>query len=237
MNRPMRGFAAVVFISALFTTATVRADPSPVALPVKQHSGPPIIEYYGDSTVWGYASGTDGARVANPAPAVFARALPARLQYSVRNEGVSGSTACSLLAGTDGVHQPWRNQMRQSKATYVILNHAINDQWKHSLEEYRNCLWSLARIARQSGKHVIFETPNPTRDSGSGGLDTYVSTMRAVALLEQVPVIDQYRYLTDYLQGRKLEELCPDGLHPSEAVYRMKGEYAAQTFVGIVSGK
>lgn len=237
MNRLMRGFFAVVFICPLFSTATVGADRSSGALPVKQHSGPPIIEYYGDSTVWGYASGTDGTRVANPAPAVFANALPARLQYSVRNEGVSGSTACSLLAGTDGVHQPWRQQMRQSKATYIILNHAINDQWKSSLDEYRNCLWSLARIARQSGKHVIFETPNPTRDSGNGGLDTYVSTMKAVALLEQVPVIDQYRYLTDYLQGKSLKELCPDGLHPSEDVYRMKGEYAARIFADIVSGK
>jgi lysophospholipase L1-like esterase len=237
MIRLSRAFAVVAFVGASLATAAVVADRSPVALPVKQRSGPPIIEYYGDSTVWGYASGGDGARVANPAPAVFATALPSRLQYSVKNEGVSGSTACSLLAGTDGVHQPWRSQMKQSKATYVILNHAINDQWKSSLEEYRNCLLSLARIAKDSGKHVIFETPNPTRDSGSGGLDTYVSTMRAVALLEQVPLIDQYRYLTDYLQGRKLEELCPDGLHPSEAVYRMKGEYAARRFVDIVSGK
>jgi lysophospholipase L1-like esterase len=234
-----RGYAlaAAFLLVASLAVAAIATDRSPVAPPVKQHSGPPIIEYYGDSTVWGYASGRDGARVADPAPAVFAMALPARLQYSVKNEGVSGSTACSLLAGTDGVHQPWRIQMAQSKATYVILNHAINDQWKYSVEEYRNCLWSLARIARQSGKHVIFETPNPTRDSGSGGLDTYVGTMRAVALLEQVPVIDQYRYLTDYLQGRKLEELCPDGLHPSDAVYRMKGEYAARTFADIVVGK
>ena len=237
MIRFTRAFAVIVFIGASLATVAVVAGQNPNALPMRQHSGPPVIEYYGDSTVWGYASGTDGARVANPAPAVFATALPARLQYAVKNEGVNGSTACSLLMGTDGVHQPWRIQMAQSKATYVILNHAINDQWKHSVEEYRNCLWSLARITRQSGKHVIFETPNPTRDSGNDGLDTYVSTMRAVALREQVPVIDQYRYLTDYLQGRKLEELCPDGLHPSEAVYRMKGEYAARAFADIVSGK
>src|SRR5687768_10027062 len=97
----IRAFSGLVFIGASLATTVVMADRSPVALPVKQYSDSPIIEYYGDSTVWGYASGTDGARVANPAPDIFAMTLSARFQYSVKNEGVSGSTACSLLTGTD----------------------------------------------------------------------------------------------------------------------------------------
>ena len=66
-----------------------------------------VIEYYGDSTVWGYQSQT-GERVAKPAPAVFAENLPDPRRFEVRNEGVNGSTACELLNGADGRHPPWR---------------------------------------------------------------------------------------------------------------------------------
>jgi hypothetical protein len=54
--------------------------------------------------------------------------------------------------------------------------------------------------------------------------------MREVAAQQGVAVIDQYAYLRNYLGSRSVYELCPDGLHPSDAVYRMKGEYAAGAF-------
>lgn len=188
-----------------------------------------LIEYYGDSTVWGFASGGDGAQVARPAPQVFAESLPGRSRFDVRNHGVSGSTACDLLNGTDGRHPPWRTQMKQSGAHFVIFNHAINDQWSVDIPTYRACLRSLARIARASGKRVVFETPNPTRDAG-GGLELYVAAMKEVAREEAAPVIDQYGYLTGLLNGRNPTILTPDGLHPSEAVYVLKGTFAAQAF-------
>lgn len=191
-----------------------------------------IIEYYGDSTVWGYATGL-GTQVVKPAPAAFAEALPASLKYEVRNEGVSGTTACQLLNGTDGKHPVWERQMALSKASIVIINHAINDQWKDGLAQYKSCLLALAKTARESGKIVIFETPNPTRDSGKGGLDTYVEAMKEIALQAGAPVIDQYQYLTNYLQGASPYTICPDGLHPTDAVYVMKGKFAAKTFAGL----
>ncbi|HEY0844356.1 MAG TPA: type-F conjugative transfer system mating-pair stabilization protein TraN [Noviherbaspirillum sp.] len=206
-----------------------RASGSTEAQPVPT-STPIVIEYYGASSIWGYASGI-GGQVARPAPAVFAAALPDPARFDVRNEGVSSTSACELLRGADGKHPPWDQQMAASTASFVIINHAINDQWRESLPEYRMCLTQLAQIAKQSGKQVIFETPNPTRDSGPGGLDVYVQAMRDVAAQEQVPVIDQYAYLTDYLAGRSPYTIAPDGLHPSDAVYEMKGKYAAETFV------
>ncbi|WP_257450380.1 SGNH/GDSL hydrolase family protein [Archangium lipolyticum] len=184
-----------------------------------------VVDYYGDSTVWGYKTGV-GTRVSKPAPAAFAEALP---QVQVRNEGVSGTTACGLLNGTDGVHPAWSTQMSNSNATTVIINHAINDQWTYSLATYKSCLTSLAQGAKSRGKRVIFETPNPTRDSG-GGLETYVAAMKEVAAQQQLSVIDQYQYLLDYLNGRSPYDICPDGLHPSDAVYEMKGRYAADVF-------
>lgn len=195
-----------------------------------------IIEYYGDSTVWGYRSGT-GGQVAISAPSAFSAALPSASRFAVRNEGVNGTTACQLLDGTDGRHLPWQKQMQESKARYVFINFAINDQWKHDVPTYQACLGKLARTARRYGKQVIFETPNPTRDSGPAGLDVYVNAMKEVATQEQIPVIDQYQYLTDFLNGKSVYSICPDGLHPSEAVYVMKGRYAAKAFLTLFSQK
>jgi lysophospholipase L1-like esterase len=188
-----------------------------------------IIEYYGDSTIWGYQS-LSGERVAKPAPVAFAEALPNPKMFDVRNEGVNGSTACDLLEGKDGRHMAWRDQMVASKAKYVLVNFGINDQWKYDVERYTECLRSLARIARGHGKQMIFETPNPTRDSGPDGLDVYVNAMRLTAAKEGVPVIDQYRYLGDLLKGDNPSAICPDGLHPSDEVYLQKGRFAAKVF-------
>ena len=195
-----------------------------------------IIEYYGDSTVWGYRSGT-GGQVAKPAPVAFAEALPQARKFEVRNEGINGTTACDLLNGTDGKHAAWPAQMAASKAKYVFINFAINDQWKTDLSTYQSCLRSLARIAKQYGKQMVFETPNPTRDSGPTGLDLYVNAMKEVAGQENVPVIDQYQYLTVYLNGASPLVICPDGLHPADDVYAMKGRYAAKMFSSLMLGK
>lgn len=145
------------------------------------------------------------------------------------NEGVSGSTACELLNGTDGRHQPWAMQMANSKARYVFVNHAINDQWKYDLNTYKGCLRSLAQTAKQYGKRMIFETPNPTRDN----VGIMATAMKEVAAQENVPVVDQYTYLSDYLNGQSAYTICPDGLHPTEAVYVMKGKYAAGVFTSL----
>lgn len=218
--------------------------------PVSAQARTYVIEYHGDSTVWGLASGSEGRRVARPAPQVFADSLGARVRVDVRNYGVNGSTACDLLDGaSDDVavngkageaQRPatpamtWAARMQTSPAHFVILNHAINDQWKYDVATYGRCLRALARAARAHGKRVVFETPNPTRDSGAGGLDVYVDAMRAVARSEGVPVIDQYGYLSRLLKGRSPLMFAPDGLHPSDAVYTLKGSFAAQAFLRLL---
>lgn len=195
-----------------------------------------IIEYYGDSTVWGY-NPLGGGQVATPAPSAFASALPVSRRYEVRNEGVNGSTACALLYGSDGKHAPWPEQMAASRASFVLINFGINDEWKVDVNTYKSCLYMLAQTARQYGKQVIFETPNPTRDSRSDGLDVYVDAMREVADQGGIPLIDQYRYLTGYLAGRSPYAICPDGLHPDQATYIRKGKYAAQVFLERFPGR
>jgi lysophospholipase L1-like esterase len=211
------------------TPSTTTSSPSTSTSTSTPSTTTQVVEYYGDSTIWGYKSGV-GSQVAKPAPVAFAQALPAAGKYEVHNEGVSGTTACDLLNGTDGVHPAWSSQMASSKAKYVLVNFAINDEWKYDLNTYKSCMQSLAQTAKQYGKQMIFETPNPTRDSGPGGLDTMVAAMKDVASQQGIPVIDQYQYLTNYLNGASPYTICPDGLHPNDAVYVMKGQYAASAF-------
>jgi lysophospholipase L1-like esterase len=185
-----------------------------------------LIEYYGDSTIWGCKSGSSdcSVQVAIPAPLAFAQALSDLPKYTVANEGVSGSTSCDLLNGTDGKHSvPWSTLMTTSQAKYVIVNHGINDALKSNLSEYRRCLTALAEQAKRNGKQFIFETPNPIVPMS---LDNFVQTMKAVAAQEGMPVIDQYGNLS----GRNPSDIAPDGLHPTDAVYIEKGQFAAAQF-------
>lgn len=122
--------------------------------------------------------------------------------------------------------------MASSDATHVIINHGINDQWEYDVATYRSCLTSLAQIAKSNGKQVIFETPNPIEN---GNLEPYVAAMKDVAAQQQVPVIDQHRYLMDYLNGNSVSTICPDGVHPSTSVYVMKGQFAANQFATLFS--
>ncbi len=220
-------------IAAAPADAAVASNTTPLKPTSAASSVVQEIDYYGDSTVWGFASGTSGTRVAQPAPSIFASLLPAAARYTVRNEGVSRTTACQLLGGTDGTHPDWPTQMRNSTAKFVIINHAINDQRAdigESVSAYKTCLTSLAQIAKQQGKNVIFETPNPTDQTGAG-LDQYVTGMKEVAAAERLNLIDQYQYLLTYLNGQAIRTLMPDGIHPDDDTYVLKGRFAAAEFL------
>lgn len=213
----------------------VTPDPNPGTPPptVKLNESAQIIEYHGDSTVWGWQTGTDSVRVATPAPSAFESALPA--YHTVRNLGVSGSTACDLLNAGDGsgYAQPWAERMADSDATVVIINHAINDAVhearRYDRAQYRSCLNQLVDIASDEGKIVILETPNPI-DDGNGGvtIGNFVEEMRTVATQRGVNLIDQYAHLQQ--QPWADMDIAPDGLHPTQEIYIEKGEFAAEQF-------
>lgn len=196
---------------------------------VKLNDSAQIIEYHGDSTVWGWQSNTNAVRVATPAPSAFAAELPA--YHTVRNLGVNGATACDLLDGY-GYAQPWAAHMADSDATVVIINHAINDavheERRYSPSEYRRCLTRLVDIAKDEGKIVILETPNPIEDDGGAAIGDFVAEMRTIATQEGVNLIDQY----DHLQQQPWVDMVitPDGLHPTQEIYIEKGRFAAERF-------
>jgi lysophospholipase L1-like esterase len=184
--------------------------------------------------VVGVDGANGGGQVATPEPLVFDQSLQTTLKHSVTNQGVSSTTCVQLLNGTDGVHPDWATQLANTKANVVIVNHGINDSFSpnETVDQYKSCLNSLITTAKAKGKKIVLETPNPAKNSGSGttGLDVYVAGMREVASSTGVPLIDQYKMLTDYLNGRPVTTICPDGLHPTQDIYTMKGQFAAKTF-------
>lgn len=189
-----------------------------------------IVDYYGDSTVYGFDKSSPDQRVAAPAPLVFGEALQTPIKPIVSNEGVNSTYCAQLRDGNDSKHPPWQTQMSTTPANVVIINHAINDSLHETLSEYKDCLTSLVTIARQNGKKVVLETPNPTPQLP--GVAEYAAAMKTVAASLQVPVIDQFQYLTDFRAAHPDAVIIgADGIHPTQEGYTLKGQYAAQVFV------
>lgn len=222
------------------STAGGTQTPPPVPTPSPTlASTAQVIEYYGDSTVRGYVSGSNGnGTVAETAPQAFDRNLPNSPDQVVRNQGVDGDTACNMLNGIDRDSQSWASRMESSDATVVIINHGINEvlspnpSYRRTASQYADCLRSLINTARSNGKFVILETPNPV---AFGEIEQHVNAMRSVANEQnpRVPVIDQFAFINSWIAadpGRSMDAFAPDGIHPSQAGYTLKGEYAAQQY-------
>lgn len=191
-------------------------------------SSPQTIDYYGDSTIFGWRTSASD-QVATTAPEAFDAALPNSSMHTVTNRGLSGQTACELLNGIN-LERNWAAEMDQSSATVVILNHGINDAVSGNsvpVQQYASCLTDLARMAKERGKRVVFETPNPIAEDAN--LAPYVQTMRDVASAESLSLIDQHNYLNQKYAG-DANVITRDGLHPRDEIYIEKGQYAASVF-------
>jgi len=198
-----------------------------------------LIEYYGDSTIWGadgqaMARVSELARVAKPAPSFVS--IPG---WHVLNKGVSGQHTGSLLTGDRGEDTlPWEETMAKSGADVVIVNHAINDTKLLNPAKYASNLRVVVSIASNAGKTIVFETPNPTgttlrrqigsllRNGSRRPLGAMVEAMRGVAAELSVPLIDQFAYLTQTFAGHSLRQFVPDLEHPNQATYELKGRFA-----------
>ncbi len=189
-------------------------------------SAPALVEYYGDSIIWGWMPNTDWGRVDQPAPAVFA----ADTGLAVHNMGSPGRLAENALAG-DGVYPAWTQQMAQSKATHVIIEYHSHDTMANTTSRVRQ----LIQIAKANGKKVIVETIGPGNHAGDLSYDQITQAQRDAAAAESVPVIDQTAYLKQYLTstGKSVWDICGDGLHPNPDVYVMKGHFAATQFAAM----
>lgn len=180
------------------------------------------LDYFGDSTVIGaLTSNTDSTK---PPPSWVN--LPG---FTVVNRGLRGDSTQWLLdyhTTRDG----WAGLLQNSTADTVIVNHAINDRNALvPIATYKANLEMIAWIAQDiNKKRLILETPNPIDYAVSGALpiSDYAQAMREVAAAKGLAVIDQYAYLTGLIGSQPITGFMPDGVHPNDYTYRLKGEFA-----------
>ena len=165
-------------------------------------------------------------------------------QVLVINEGASGAKSGQILLGSDGTHkQSWKEITSQSKSKIIIVNYGMNDAWFDPAvtpEQYRKNLLEIISDAKSSGHVIVLETPKPMSASNkpfgskekANRLDRLVLEMKLESKDTGVPLIDQYTYIKS-IQG--WEKLIPDGVHPSRELYKIKGEFSAQSIKKILT--
>lgn len=184
-----------------------------------------LIEFYGDSTQWGWDSGNN-IRAIHPS-ADFVN-IPG---YYNANLGVISTDTTDLINGSSTV-LPWSTRIRQSTASVIVVNHGINDSNKISLDQYADNLRVIASEARAAGKRIFFETSNPATAAIAPNLSQYVQRMRDVAAEINVQVIDVNQYMTGFIGGNPITDYMPDGVHPNQATYQAIGEYMNVVLLG-----
>jgi lysophospholipase L1-like esterase len=222
---PLRPLRVAAFLLSLLLGACGGGggggDPEPTEGTVQAAAVPVTIDAYGDSTQAG------DSRLGS-APAAAQAELGA--SYQVRNFGVGSTNTAKLLAG-DGRNFPWAEQMAKTGATVVVINHGINDH-PYPLETFRANLVELVYTAKNTGKRVILETPNPIVPEGAIAGDWDVGTLaeraemvRKVAAGTGAYLCDQDRAMRD--AGAATLEYMWDGVHPSTKGYEFKGRVLA----------
>jgi len=223
-------------ISPKLTTTTSTTTPPPPTTPAPPSTATVWVDYFGDSTAHGDIGNTP-YQVARPPSVVMDENLPSN--YNVRNEAVGGASIAELLAGKDGVHAPWATTVARSNAKYILMNYSINDSYEPGTTpaSYKASYARVIDIARAAGKTVILQTTNPTNNSQKDV--TFSNAMKQIAAEKNVPVIDVFAYLTQYMAANNLGpyQITNDGIHPNQATYILVGEYTARRFKEIVGIK
>jgi len=216
--------------ASLWAAASICAPLSHAASP-GPHS-PVLIEAYGDSTTLGItcSDGHCGPQAQN-AVAYLQDELQARHGERVRvtNYGVGGTTATQLRDGTGSrrvrtpAGLPWQERLTASPAQIVLINYGINEVMRNQTpEQFYAAQTALVTTARALGKQPVLQTANPMPDNRlNARLATMVAMTRRVAAEQQVPLVDQFAYVSSLPDWKTL---MSDGAHPKPELYRLKAE-------------
>lgn len=188
-----------------------------------------IIEYHGDSTVYGTSmvGGVYVNQVAFPVPVVLQGMIDARCgvgMHTVVNKGIGGSSGRSAL--TTGIYagQTFGQYMQTSPADIVIANWQINDvfipnnsQWLAAYDHTQ-----ASRIVKSLGKIYIAETAQPLNYSAGHNslVQAYASALVIVGGIENYSVIDQWNGINIGFPYWNYH--LPDGIHPAQSIYFYK---------------
>ncbi|AIS94986.1 GDSL-like Lipase/Acylhydrolase family protein [Burkholderia thailandensis MSMB59] len=119
---------------------------------------------------------------------------------------------------------PWAQRMAQSKAQFITVKFGINDAYSAGMTAtlFAEELTSAISIARNAGKTVILETPNPIKTDHSDLLASLVAATIEVASKTSTPVVDNYGR---FLLMQNWQDYLSDGtMHPTAAGYEIQGQ-------------
>ncbi|MFM0071289.1 SGNH/GDSL hydrolase family protein [Paraburkholderia sediminicola] len=200
------------------------------------HAGSPasqvLVDAYGDSTTLGVtcSEGHCGPQAQN-AVSYLQDELQARYGQKVRvtNYGVGGTMASQLRDGTGNrragptAGMPWQERLAASSAQIVLINYGINEVMQNQTpEQFYAAETTLVKTARALGKEPVLQTSNPMPDNRlNARLATMVAMTRRVAAEQQVPLVDQFAYVSNLPDWKTL---MSDGAHPKPGLYRLKAE-------------
>lgn len=200
--------------------------PPPPATDIFPQSG--TIAYFGESVTYGMRPEFAG-RSPNQIPSKFDDDLS---NFTVANEGVTDKTTARILNG-DYVHPPLDTWLQTNKPTYLILQIGI---YEHHIDGgtsasvFKSNLEQIVDRVRAAGIVIIFQTSHET--SIEAKIGQYRAAFDEVAEAKDVPKINLFDYSYNYRTSRGLTimDMCPDGVHPSDATYVLYGAYCADSF-------
>ncbi|RKE35954.1 lysophospholipase L1-like esterase [Paraburkholderia sp. BL23I1N1] len=190
------------------------------------------VDAYGDSTTLGITcSGGHCGPQAQNAVAYLQDELQARHgdRVHVTNYGVGGTMASQLRDGIGSRHAgataglPWQERLAASSAQIVLINYGINEVMQNQTpEQFYAAETALVKTARALGKEPVLQTSNPMPDNRlNARLAAMVAMTRRVAAEQQVPLVDQFAYVSKLPDWKTL---MSDGAHPKPDLYRLKAE-------------
>ncbi|SIT39380.1 Lysophospholipase L1-like esterase [Paraburkholderia ribeironis] len=206
---------------------------------------PLLIDAYGDSTTLGITchDGHCGPQSQN-AVAYLQDALRAHHgdRVQVTNLGVGGTTATQLRDGTGNRRAgpsaglPWRERLAASPARIVLINYGINEVMQNQTpEQFYTAETTLVKTARALGRQPVLQTSNPMPDNRlNARLAAMAAMTRRVAEEQQVPLVDQFAYISGLPDWKTL---MSDGAHPKPQLYRLKAEQDYQVVEPLVRRK
>ncbi|MFM0180856.1 SGNH/GDSL hydrolase family protein [Paraburkholderia aspalathi] len=207
-----------------------------VSLTLDAHASGPasqvLVDAYGDSTTLGItcSEGHCGPQAQN-AVSYLQDELQARYgqKVHVTNYGVGGTMASQLRDGTGNRRAgptaglPWQERLAASSAQIVLINYGINEVMQNQTpEQFYAAETTLVKTARALGKEPVLQTSNPMPDNHlNARLAAMVAMTRRVAAEQQVPLVDQFAYVSNLPDWKTL---MSDGAHPKPGLYRLKAE-------------
>jgi lysophospholipase L1-like esterase len=236
--------SALVFALALAPAAfSVRANAAqkPQA-PQPQAQTQIRIDAYGDSTTLGITC-SEGHCGPQPQNAVSYLQQDLHTHYGdrvrVENFGVGGTMATQLRDGTGNRRAgpsaglPWQERLAASPAQIVLINYGINEVMQNQTpEQFYAAETALVKTARALGKQPVLQTSNPMPDNRlNARLAAMVAMTRRVAAEQQVPLVDQFAYVSRLPDW---QTLMSDGAHPKPDLYRLKAEQDYQVVEPLV---